>query len=34
MRFIRQFWEHYLCTVIRGKEMDFEFEVLKEGSMD
>ena len=30
MRFIRQFWEHYLCTVIRGKEMDFEFEVVKD----
>jgi SAM-dependent methyltransferase len=29
MRFIRQFWEHYLCTVLRGKEMDFEFEVVK-----
>jgi SAM-dependent methyltransferase len=32
MRFIRQFWEHYLCTVIRGKEMDFEFEVLKDSA--
>jgi len=30
MRFLRQFWEHYLCTVIRGKEMDFEFEVIKD----
>jgi SAM-dependent methyltransferase len=32
MRFIRQFWEHYLCTVIRGKEMDFEFEVVKDAT--
>jgi SAM-dependent methyltransferase len=30
MRFIRQFWEHYLSYVIRGKEMDFEFEVVKD----
>ena len=30
MRFIRQFWEHYLCTIMRGKEMDFEFEVIKD----
>jgi len=25
----RRFWEYYLCFVIRGKVMDFEFEVLK-----
>ena len=25
----RRFWEHYLCYVVRGKVMDFEFEVLK-----
>jgi SAM-dependent methyltransferase len=25
----RKFWEHYLCFVIRGKAMVFEFEVLK-----
>jgi len=25
----RKFWEHYLCFVIRGKVMTFEFEVLK-----
>jgi SAM-dependent methyltransferase len=25
----RRFWEHYLCFVVRGKVMDFEFEVLK-----
>ncbi|MBM3798284.1 MAG: methyltransferase domain-containing protein [Acidobacteria bacterium] len=25
----RKFWEHYLCFVVRGKVMEFEFEVLK-----
>lgn len=25
----RRFWEHYLCFVVRGKVMEFEFEVLK-----
>ena len=25
----RRFWEHYLCFVVRGKVMQFEFEVLK-----
>jgi SAM-dependent methyltransferase len=25
----RRFWEHYLCFVVRGKVMDFEFEILK-----
>ena len=25
----RRFWEHYLCFVVRGKVMTFEFEVLK-----
>ena len=25
----RKFWEHYLCFVIRGKVMEFEFEVIK-----
>ncbi|MBI5086647.1 MAG: class I SAM-dependent methyltransferase [Acidobacteria bacterium] len=25
----RRFWEHYLCYVVRGKVMVFEFEVLK-----
>ncbi|MDQ6758597.1 MAG: methyltransferase domain-containing protein [Acidobacteriota bacterium] len=25
----RRFWEHYLCFVIRGKVMEFEFEVIK-----
>ncbi len=27
----RLFWEHYLCYVIRGKLIEFEFEVLKPG---
>jgi SAM-dependent methyltransferase len=26
----RRFWEHYLCFVVRGKVMQFEFEVVKE----
>lgn len=25
----RKFWEHYLCYVVRGKVMEFEFEVKK-----
>lgn len=25
----RRFWEHYLCYVVRGKVMVFEFEVIK-----
>ncbi len=25
----RRFWEHYLCFVVRGKVITFEFEVLK-----
>lgn len=25
----RKFWEHYLCFVVRGKVMEFEFEVKK-----
>jgi SAM-dependent methyltransferase len=28
-RWFRRFWEFYLCFVIRGKVMEFEFEVLK-----
>jgi hypothetical protein len=28
-RGFRKFWEHYLCFVIRGKAMVFEFEVIK-----
>ena len=27
-RGFRKFWEHYLCFVIRGKVMEFEFEPL------
>lgn len=30
MRFLRKFWEQYLSYVIRGKELRFEFEVVKE----
>jgi len=29
MRFIRKFWEHYLSYIFRGKEVHFEFEVVK-----
>jgi SAM-dependent methyltransferase len=25
----RRFWEYYLCFVVRGKVMDFEFEAVK-----
>jgi SAM-dependent methyltransferase len=28
-RFTRKFWEFYLCNVIRGKDLSFEFEPLK-----
>ncbi len=28
----RRFWEHYLCYVVRGKVMEFEFEVVKDGA--
>ena len=28
-RRFRRFWEYYLCFVVRGKVMSFEFEVLK-----
>ncbi len=28
-RFMRRFWEQYLCFLLRAKEMDFVFEVLK-----
>ena len=30
-RFLRKFWEQYLSYIIRGKELWFEFEVVKEG---
>ncbi len=26
---VRRFWEHYLCFVVRGKVLEFELEVLK-----
>lgn len=29
VRAVRRFWEHYLCFVVRGKAMVFEFEALK-----
>ena len=29
LRFTRKFWEFYLCPVFRGKELKFEFEVVK-----
>jgi hypothetical protein len=29
LRFTRKFWEHYLSYVFRGKEIFFEFEVVK-----
>ena len=29
LRFTRKFWEFYLSTILRGKELSFEFEVIK-----
>jgi SAM-dependent methyltransferase len=29
MRFLRRFWEHYLSFIVRGKEIYYEFEVVK-----
>lgn len=29
LRFTRKFWEFYLCNLMRGKELHFEFEVVK-----
>ncbi len=29
-RFTRKLWEHYLSFICRGKDIDFEFEVVKE----
>jgi SAM-dependent methyltransferase len=29
LRFTRKFWEHYLSYIFRGKELRFEFEVVK-----
>lgn len=31
-RFTRKFWEHYLSLVMRGKELHFEFTVVKNGN--
>lgn len=31
-RFTRKFWEFYLSNIMRGKELWFEFEVVKENS--
>ena len=31
MRFLRKFWEQYLSYIFRGKELRFEFEVVKSG---
>lgn len=28
-RFTRKFWEHYLSGIFRGKELQFEFQVIK-----
>lgn len=33
-RRFRRFWEHYLCYVVRGKSMEFEFEALKDAAAD
>jgi hypothetical protein len=30
LRFIRKFWEQYLSYIFRGKELQFEFEVVKD----
>jgi len=32
LRFLRKFWEHYLSYIFRGKELQFEFEVVKDAS--
>lgn len=32
LRFTRKFWEFYLSTILRGKELSFEFEVVKDSS--
>jgi hypothetical protein len=29
LRFTRKFWEFYLSTILRGKELWFELEVVK-----
>jgi len=30
LRFLRKFWEQYLSCIVRGKELWFEFEVIKD----
>ena len=30
LRFLRKFWEQYLSYILRGKELRFEFEVVKD----
>jgi ubiquinone/menaquinone biosynthesis C-methylase UbiE len=32
LRFTRKFWEFYLSNIMRGKELHFQFEVVKEPS--
>jgi hypothetical protein len=32
VRFTRKFWEFYLSYIFRGKELQFEFEVVKRSS--
>lgn len=34
MRWTRKFWEQYLSYIFRGKELKFEFEVVKDRSSD
>ncbi len=29
LRWFRRFWEMYLCFVVRGKQMEFTFQVVK-----
>ena len=29
LRFLRKFWEFYLSSIVRGKELSFEFKVVK-----
>ncbi|MDX6384379.1 MAG: hypothetical protein QOK48_1952 [Blastocatellia bacterium] len=33
LRFTRKFWEFYLSYILRGKELQFEFEVVKDGPL-
>ncbi len=34
LRFIRKFWEFYLSSICRGKELQFEFEVVKKDALE